>query len=164
MNVEFSPEAEKKFAEIVARYPQRDAALLPVLWLAQEEFGHLSPQVRKFVAQKLSVSPARVESVMSFYTLFTEKSAGRHHIQICRNLSCSLRRAPDLMECVEKELGIRPGERTADGQFSFSTVECLAACGGAPALAVNGEYHENMNLEKLRVLIENLRGQGGKDR
>lgn len=163
MSVQFSPKTEKRFEEIVARYPRRDAALLPILWLAQKEFEFLSPEVRAYVASKVGVSLARVESVISFYTLYYTKRMGTHHIQVCRNLSCCLRGGESLTETVREELGIGPGETTTDGKFSFSTVECLAACGGAPALQINGDYHEQMSPEKLRDLIGELK-ERGKDR
>ncbi len=157
MNTQFSKEAEKKFTEIVSRYPRKDAALLPVLWLAQEEFEYLSQEVRAYVSARLDVSPARVDGVISFYTLYKTKPMGQHHIQICRNISCSLRGCDQLMSATEKELKIKPGETTEDRKFSYSTVECIAACGGAPALQVNGEYYENVTVKSLKELFKKLR-------
>jgi NADH-quinone oxidoreductase E subunit len=157
MDIQFSSSAEKRFSEIVSRYPKADAALLPVLWLAQKEFDYLSPEVRAYVAEKVGVSLARVESVVSFYTLYHTRKMGKHHIQICRNLSCSLRDGEKLLSCIEGELNIKKGEVTKDGKFSFEAVECLAACGGAPALQVNGQYYENMNEKQLRDLIGKLK-------
>ena len=153
MSVHFSSKAEEEFKEIVSRYPLKDAALLPVLWLAQEEFDHLSQEVRAYVAEKLEISLARVESVVSFYTLYKTRPMGKHHIQICRNISCSLRGCDRLMGLVERTLGIKPGETTLDGRFSYSTVECIAACGGAPAIQINGDYYENVTEKGLTELI-----------
>jgi NADH-quinone oxidoreductase subunit E len=164
MTVHFSETAEKRFKEIVSRYPKKDAAMLPVLALAQEEFGALSREVSLLVAEKLGVSLARVESVISFYTLFTKKKMGKHHMEVCRNVSCKMRGSDELVSCLEKELGIKPGETTPDGEFSFTTVECLAACGGAPALRVDSDYYENATAADLKRLIGKLRGSGGEDR
>lgn len=160
MNVAFSPSNEKKVRTLIARYPRPDAALIPVLWLAQLEFGHLDQDVRKLVAKEVGVSEARVESVVSFYTMFHTEKLGKYHLQICRNLSCSLCGGDDLQKAAEEALGIRPGETTADGLFSYSLVECLAACGGAPALQVNFDYHEKVSPESLRKLIADLRNHG----
>ncbi|HLG19223.1 MAG TPA: NAD(P)H-dependent oxidoreductase subunit E [Bdellovibrionota bacterium] len=156
----FSSSAEEKFADIVSRYPKSDAALLPVLWLAQEEFDVLTPEVRAYVARKLHLSAARVESVVSFYTLYKTKPMGKHHIQICRNLSCSLRGCDRLMGWVVKNLGIKPSETTPDWEYSYSTVECLAACGGAPAIQIDGDYFENVTEQRLEELIGRLKDNG----
>ncbi len=160
MSPKFSEAAEKEFSAIVSRYPKAEAALLPVLWLAQREFGPLSREVREYVASRLALSPARVESVVSFYTMYSMSRPGKFHIQVCRNLSCTLRGCGKLMELVEGELGLKPGESSPDGLFTYSTVECLAACGGSPVLHVNETCHENVTGESLRKLIEDLRKHG----
>ncbi len=160
MSLAFSARAERELGAIFERYPRKDAALLPVLWLAQREFGHLSAEARDYVALKVGVSLARVESVISFYTLYRTRETGKHHFQICRNLSCVLRGAEKLMETAERVLELKPGETSPDGKFTYSTVECLAACGGAPAMQVNGLYHENVTPEKLEKMIAELKGSG----
>ncbi len=157
MTVAFSQAADKEFQAILKRYPQRGAALLPVLWLAQKELGPLSGEVRAYVAHRLDLPLARVEGVISFYTLYQTQPVGRYHIQVCRNLSCALRGCGELMQCLEEKLKIRPGEMTPDKMFSYSTVECLAACGGAPALMVNMDYYENMDRGSVETLLEKLR-------
>ncbi len=162
MSLGFSSENEKKLTALISRYPRSDAALIPVLWLAQQEFGHLNQEVRQLVAQKVGVSEARVESVVSFYTMFHTEKLGKYHLQICRNLSCSLCGGDELQKVVSSELGIQPGETTPDGLFSYSLVECLAACGGAPALQVNFDYYENVTTDGLKELISSLR-KNGKD-
>lgn len=164
MTVQFSPEAEKRFLEVVGRYPRKEAALLPILWLAQNEFGHLSPEVRSYVADRLELSLAAVESVVSFYTLYNTEPTAKHQIQICRNISCRLRGSEDLTNWMEKEMGLRPGEKTADGDLEYCTVECLAACGGAPAIRVNDDYYEKTDAKDLERVIKKVRGAGGKDR
>ncbi|MFH1017310.1 MAG: NAD(P)H-dependent oxidoreductase subunit E [Pseudomonadota bacterium] len=160
MSPKFSDAAEAEFSRIVSRYPKKEAALLSVLWLAQREFGALSREVREFVAGLLGLSAARVESVVSFYTMYSASPRGKFHVQVCRNLSCSLRGCETLMGLVEEQLGLRPGETSPDGLFAYSTVECLAACGGAPALHVNERCYENVTKDSLRKLIEDLRSHG----
>jgi NADH-quinone oxidoreductase E subunit len=163
MNLVFSASAEREFADVVARYPRREAALLPVLWLAQREFGRLGADERKFVAEKLGLSLARVESVVSFYTMYRTRPAGTYHIQVCRTLSCNLRGCERLFQTVEGEIGVKPGETTADGIFTYEQVECLGACGGAPVVRVNDDYHENLTPDEMKALIGKMRGDG-KDR
>ena len=153
----FSEATLAQYREILARYPQRRAALMPTLWLAQREFGWLSLPVMEYVAELLELPIAWVTSTASFYTMYWKEPKGRWHIQVCRNLSCALRGAIDIQHAIEARLGIRNGERTADGRFSFEEVECLASCGTAPCLQVNNEeYHENLDVPRALALIERL--------
>jgi NADH-quinone oxidoreductase E subunit len=156
MPVRFSPAAQAKFEEIVTRYPIRRAAIMPTLWLAQEEFGHLSEEVMEHVAELLGLSPAFVASVVSFYTMYYRHPMGRHHVQVCRNLSCTLRGAERITACLVKRLGIGVGETTADGKFSLSEVECLGSCGTAPMMQVNDDFCENLTIEQTLEIIDRL--------
>ena len=157
MSLEFSPETLKKFEETVARYPKKEAAKLPVLYLAQEEFGHLGPEAIEYVATLMEQTPARVHGVVSFYTMFNRKPIGRHHIQVCRTLSCALGGAEKMTAFIKQKLGIEIGQTTADGRFTLSEVECLASCGTAPMMQINDEYYENLNEDKVAVILENLK-------
>jgi NADH-quinone oxidoreductase subunit E len=146
-----------QYRAILARYPQRRAALLPTLWLAQREFGWLSLPVLEYVAELMELPLAWVTSAASFYTMYWKEPKGRWHIQLCRNLPCALRGARDIQRAVERRLGIRDGERTADGRFSLEEVECLASCGTAPVLQLNNaEYHENLTVEQTLALLDRL--------
>lgn len=156
MGVRFSPAAQAKFEQIVARYPVRRAAIMPTLWLAQEEFGYLSLEVMEYVAELLGLTPTFVASVASFYTMYYKRPMGRHHVQVCTNLSCTLRGAEHLVECLKKRLGIEVGETTADGKFSLSQVECLASCGTAPMMQINDDYWENLTPERALEIIDRL--------
>jgi NADH-quinone oxidoreductase subunit E len=156
VSVQFSPASQAKFETIVGRYPIRRAAIMPTLWLAQEEFGYLSLEVMEYVAGLLELSPAFVASVASFYTMYYKKPMGRHHVQVCRNLSCSLLGADRIVDCLRKRLGIEVGETTANGKFSLSEVECLASCGTAPMMQVNDDYWENLTPESTLELIDRL--------
>ena len=153
----FSEAALAEYREILARYPTRRAALMPALWLAQREFGWLSLPAMEYVAELMELPLAWVTSVASFYTMYWKEPRGRWHVQVCRNLSCALRGAEDLLRALETRLGIRDGQRTADGRFSLEEVECLASCGTAPCLQVNNEeYHENLDVPRALALIERL--------
>jgi NADH-quinone oxidoreductase subunit E len=157
MALEFSPEAYKKFEETVGRYPKKEAAMLPVLYLAQEEFGYLSPEAIEYVARLMGQSPAQVSGVVSFYTMLYMKPIGRYHIQVCRTLPCVLRGAERLTSFLEKALGIKVGQTTEDGRFSLSEVECLASCGTAPMMQINDDYHENLTDEKTAEILGSLK-------
>jgi NADH-quinone oxidoreductase E subunit len=157
MAVEFSPETLKKFEETVSRYPKKEAAMLPVLYLAQQEFGYLSPEAIDYVAKLMDQSPARVHGVVSFYTMYNMKPIGRHHIQVCRTLSCALGGAEKITEFIKKKLAIELGQTTADGRFTLSEVECLASCGTAPMMQINDDYYENLNEEKVTDILDSLK-------
>jgi len=157
MAVEFSPEALKKFEETVSRYPKREAAMLPVLYLAQAEFGHLSHEAIAYVAKLMDQPPARVHGVVSFYTMFNVRPVGRYHIQVCRTLSCALRGAEQMTGFIKKTLGIEVGQTTADGKFTLSEVECLASCGTAPMMQINDDYYENLTEEKVTEILTALK-------
>ena len=157
MALEFSLETYKQFEATVARYPKKEAAMLPVLYLAQREFGHLGPEAIEYVARLMEQSPARVHGVVSFYTMYNMKPIGRHHIQVCRTLSCALGGAERITRLIKKKLGIEPGQTTADGRFTLSEVECLASCGTAPMMQVNDEYYEGLTEEKVGEILDGFK-------
>ena len=153
----FSEATLAQYRELLTRYPQRRAALMPTLWLAQREFGWLSLPVMEYVAELMELPVAWVTSTASFYTMYWKEPKGRWHIQLCRNLPCALRGAREIQDAVEGRLCIRDGERTPDGRFSLEEVECLASCGTAPVLQLNNaEYHENLNVEQTLALLDRL--------
>jgi NADH-quinone oxidoreductase E subunit len=157
MALEFSPETLRKFEQTVARYPKKEAAMLPVLNLAQQEFGHLSPEAVEYVAKLMDQPPARVQGVVSFYTMYNTKPIGRHHIQVCRTLPCALRGAEKVTAFLAQKLGIKPGQTTAEGRFTLSEVECLASCGTAPMMQINDDYYENLTEEKVDEILHSLK-------
>ena len=150
----FNEESEKEFQVTVARYANKAAATLPVLWIAQRQFGWLPAEVLAYVAERLELPVARVEGVASFYTMFKLKPTGKYHIQICRNLSCAMFGAERTTERICKKLGVKLGGTTKDQLFTVEQVECLAACGIAPAVQVNEDFHGFMKGEKLDQLLE----------
>jgi NADH-quinone oxidoreductase E subunit len=157
MALEFSPETYKEFEATVARYPKKEAAILPVLYLAQQEFGYLGSEAIEYVARLMGQSPARVHGVVSFYTMLKTKPIGRHHIQVCRTLPCALRGAEQLTGFIKKTLGIEVGQTTDDGRFTLSEVECLASCGTAPMMQVNDDYYENLTDDKVTEILASLK-------
>jgi NADH-quinone oxidoreductase subunit E len=157
VSLAFSAKTREKFERLLGRYPDREAAILPTLHLAQREFGYLSEEAIVYVASLLGFTPAHIEGVATFYTMYNRKPVGKYHVQICRNLSCSLMGAEHLIERVSEKLGVRPGETTSDGKFTLSTVECLGSCGTAPVMQVNDDYHENLNEESIDAILDSLR-------
>jgi NADH-quinone oxidoreductase subunit E len=157
MALAFSAETLKKFEATVARYPKREAAMLPVLYLAQQEFGHLGPEAIAYIAKLMEQAPARVHGVVSFYTMFNTKPIGRHHIQVCRTLPCALGGAEKMIALLRQKLGIEPGQTTPDGRFTLTEVECLASCGSAPMMQINDDYYENLTEEKISGILDSLK-------
>ena len=157
MALEFSPETFKEFEATVARYPKKEAAMLPVLYLAQREFGHLSAEAIEYVAKIMDQPAARVRGVVSFYTMYNTTPIGRHHIQVCRTLPCALRGAEKVTAFLTQKLGIKPGQTTGDGRFTLSEVECLASCGTAPMMQINDDYYENLTEEKIEQILEGMK-------
>ena len=154
---EYSQENEAKFQGLLTRYPTRQAVVLPALWLAQDQNGYLSPEVMDYVAGRLEQSPVSIYAVVEFYTMFHTSPPGRHHIQLCRTLSCTMRGCDDLKDVVSAELGIEPGGRTQDGMFSFEMVECLGSCGGSPMMRMDHHYFENLTRDTLGRIIQACR-------
>ena len=157
MALEFSPDTLKKFEETVNRYPKKEAAMLPVLYLAQQEFGYLGEEAIAYVAKILEQPPARVHGVVSFYTMLNMKPIGRHHIQVCRTLPCALRGAEKITGFLTQKLGIELGQTTADRKFTLSEVECLASCGTAPMMQINDDYYESLTETKVTEILESLK-------
>ena len=159
--IEFSPTLIKKFNELVSRYPaeKQKSALLPILHLVQAEYGWLSSSVMDRVADYLEILPIEVYEVATFYTMYFTKPTGKFMLEVCRTGPCCLVGAERIMKHIEVKLGVREGEITSDGLFSWRGVECLAACGMAPVLQIGPEYtfYENLTEESVDQLIENLK-------
>lgn len=152
-----SEAARAKIERLAARYPNRDALLLPALWIAQEEFGWISEEAMRSVAEAVGVSPVRAYSVVTFYHMFHEHPPGRYNIQICHNLSCSLLGAEKLLAHLQQELGVGTNEPTPDGQFMIQRVECLGACEHAPVCQINDSFCFDLTPEKLDAKLKSLR-------
>jgi NADH-quinone oxidoreductase subunit E len=156
MSFSFSPQHETRFTQLKTRYPTLRALMLPSLWMAQHQEGWVSPDAITYIASRLAVSDAEVLSVASFYTMLQLKPIGKHHIQVCKTLSCMLGGAESLVEFLHTKLGIVPGETTKDGRFTLTQVECLGACGGAPCICIDETYHECVSKATLETLLKEL--------
>ena len=157
MAFKFSPENLDKVNEAIKRYPEKQAAVMPALWIAQEQNGWISNEVMHEVATILEISPEDVLGVVTFYTMYHQKPMGKFHLQVCTNVSCMLRGAYELYENVKKNLDIDNMQVTTDQKFSLEEVECMGSCGTAPMIAVNEDYYENLSVEKLNKLIKDLK-------
>jgi len=162
MAYQFSPKVEEKFQWLLTRYPKKDAVLLPLLHLVQDEVGYLTSEAISYVGSRLELSPARVKEVASFYTMFKLNDKGKYVIQVCHNISCYLRGSDDILKKIKEVLGVEEGQVTPDGMFSVERAECLASCGTAPMMQVNvWDYHENLTTGKVERIIRDLKAGKG---
>ena len=155
--IEFSQEAKRRYNAIVSHYPEKRAALIPVLHLAQREFGWISQEVADYVGELMDYPPSDVLSVATFYTLLHKKPAGKYHMEVCRNVSCWLMGAYRCVDEIKSLLRIDVGDMTEDGRFSLNLTECLGSCGTAPAMQVGDRYYENLTPQSLAEIIEKLK-------
>jgi len=155
--VEFSPAGKAEAEGLFLRYPVRRAALLPILWIAQREFGWISREAIEYVARLCELPPSQVYAVVSFYTMYNRSPKGKYHLQLCTNLSCQLRGSEHILDCLRRELGLELGQTTPDALFSLDEVECLGACEMAPMLQLNQEFVGPLTPESARALVERLR-------
>lgn len=153
----FSETALKEIQEIRGKYPNARAALLPAMYVAQREFGWLSPEAYAAVSELLGVPPAIARGVGTFYAMYKHKPTGRHIIQLCTNVSCMILGAERLVDLLKNTYGLEPGGTTADGRFSLVIMECIGACGTAPAMLVNDDFHENLTENNIREILEKYR-------
>jgi NADH-quinone oxidoreductase subunit E len=153
---EFPPEAIARIEKILSRYPTKQAALLPVLWVAQETWGWVSKEAAEEVARILDLAPAHVSGVLTFYTMYNLEPVGRNLLQFCTSISCHLAGAGRLLDHCRNRLGIELGGTTPDGRFTLVEVECIAGCDRAPSMMVNDTYHEPMDAAKLDSLLAGL--------
>jgi len=157
MTFALSPEKSPELDKILARYPNRMAACIPLLHLAQDDHGGwLSEEAIAWVAETLELSTSHVFGVASFYSLFNLEPVGKHQVWVCRTLSCALNGAEGILAHCEKKLGIHAGETTSDGKVTLWTAECLAACGYGPMMQVDKEYHENLSKDDVDVILDRL--------
>lgn len=155
-SIQFSPEELAKVEQLKGLYPSSKSAIMPVLWMAQKKWGWLSVGVMKHVAEVMDLPYSHVYGVASFYTMYFKKPMGRYHVQVCTNVSCMLRGGEAVYQHVSHKYGIGHNQRTPDGKFSLEEVECMGACGGAPMVAINEDYYENITIEELDRMLENL--------
>lgn len=146
---------EKHFS----KYPDKRSAVMPLLYIAQEEYGYVSPEGIIEVAELCEMDPTQVKSIAGFYTMYTEKPKGKYWLQVCTDLPCALRGADDFYAWLKEHLGVEDHGTTDDGLFTVEHVMCLAACDRAPMLQCNFHYQENLDQEKMKELIEKWRAE-----
>ena len=147
--------------QIFAKYPDRRSAVMPLLYLAQEEYGYITEGAYDEVAALIDVDPTQVRSIAGFYTMFREEPKGKYWLQVCTDMPCALRGADEFYAALLEELGIEDGGTSADGLFTVEQVMCLAACDKAPMLQCNFHYHEHLDMDTMRALIAQWRAEAG---
>ncbi|MBI5287214.1 MAG: NADH-quinone oxidoreductase subunit NuoE [Deltaproteobacteria bacterium] len=141
----------------IQRYPNSRSAAMAALRIAQEECEYVTEEAMREIAEMLDIPPVDVHEVVAFYTMYNKRPVGKYHIQVCRNISCSLLGAEHLKGYIEKMLNIKVGETTPDNMFTLSTVECLGSCGTSPVMQINEDYYENLTEERVEEVLKGLR-------
>jgi NADH-quinone oxidoreductase E subunit len=155
----YSPENEKKLDEYISHYPIKRSAILPALFIAQDEHGYVTDEDVKYLARRLDMRVNEVEEIVTFYSMYSREPVGRYKLQVCRTISCMLLGAPQITEHLCGKLGVEVGETTADGKFTVQEVECLGYCDLAPVLQVNFDYHEQITPERAGEIVDQLSRQ-----
>lgn len=153
---QFDAERDAMFERLVVRYPTRESMILPSLWLVQEQEGWVCQEAIAYIADRIGTFASKVYEAATFYTMYHLHPMGKNHICICRTLSCWLRGKQEIVDYLRTEIGIAPGQISEDGRYSLEEVECLGHCGTAPVVQVNGEFYENMDVDKLKSLLATL--------
>ncbi|MFO7866572.1 MAG: NADH-quinone oxidoreductase subunit NuoE [Candidatus Aminicenantes bacterium] len=157
MSARISHKTRDRIGRIIRQYPRKEAAMLPVLHAVQREVGRITEEDEQMIADILSLPPVRVKEVVTFYSMFHQKKIGRHHIQVCSNLSCFLKGGDNILDHLQAKLGIGPGETSEDGKFSLSLVECLGACEQAPCMMINDDYYGHLDPIKIDEILKDLK-------
>ncbi|MGK9477578.1 NADH-quinone oxidoreductase subunit NuoE [Melioribacter sp. OK-6-Me] len=157
MSFKFTEENLKRIENERKKYPESLAAVMPAIYIAQEQNGYITNEVMAEIADVLGIDKVEVLGVVTFYTMFHTKPVGKYHIQVCTNVSCMLRGGYEIWEHIKSKLGIDNMEVTPDGKFSIEEVECMGACGYAPMIAINEDYYENLTKEKVEEILNSLK-------
>jgi len=153
----FSRSIEKEFQELIQKYPSKRSALIPALYIVQRELGYVTSEGIEYVGNLIGMTPAQVMEVATFYTMLYLKPVGKNVLWVCHNLSCNLCGSEEIIDHLQKKLGITAGETTPDGTFTLFRQECLASCDTAPVMQVNDDYEENLTLKRVDEIIDKLR-------
>lgn len=151
---------KSEIESILSRYPVKRSALLPLLYLAQEEQGYITEAAMTEIARILKLTPPQVYETVTFYTMLNLKPVGKFHIQVCKSLMCALVGSDEVLAWLRAKLGVGPGETTPDRMFTVSAVECLAACGTGPMMQINDDYYERLTEQKVDRILADLRRDG----
>jgi NADH-quinone oxidoreductase subunit E len=146
-----------KIESLATKFPEKNSALLPSLHLIQDEFGWIPAETVKQLAKILDTTPNKIYGILTFYTMFNTQPVGKYHVQVCRNVSCSLLGAKNIIELLTEKLKIKPGETTKDNKITLSLVECLGSCGTAPVMMINDKYYENLDEKKVDNILKSLK-------
>ncbi|MGA7719779.1 MAG: NADH-quinone oxidoreductase subunit NuoE [Ignavibacteriaceae bacterium] len=157
MGFKFTEENNKRIEEAIIKYPHKNAAVMPVLYIAQEQDGWISQDVIKEVASVLEMTAEEVLGIVTFYSMYHTKPAGKYHLQVCTNVSCMLRGATEIYQHIKDKLKIENDGITEDSKFSLEEVECMGSCGTAPMIAINEDFFENLNVQKVDEILESLK-------
>jgi NADH-quinone oxidoreductase E subunit len=157
-----SEQAKQRMRDLAARYPVARSAIMPALYIAQQEEGYITQEALQAVAEAIGLTVDDVKSVATFYTMYYQQQPGKKVIKVCTSISCFLRGCDAVVDHFEKRLGIKRGETSSDGNYTFMTTECLASCGTAPVLQVNDEFVENVTLEMVDALVDEWEKELGK--
>lgn len=152
----YSEASEKKIDELLTHYPVKRSAVIPALFIAQEEHGYVTDDDVKYLARRLDMRVNEVEEVVTFYSMFSRRPIGRYKLQVCRTISCQVNGAGEIAEHLCQKLGTKLGATTADGKFTVMEVECLGYCDLAPVLQVNFDYYEEVTRESVDEIIGKL--------
>ena len=156
MSLKLSPESMTCVKEVMAHYPNKQAALLPILHIVQEEKGYVPEELEADVAEIVEVPVVKVREVLLFYTLFNRLPVGKYHVQLCRTISCTLCGHRDILKHVQEKFGIEAGQTTPDGKYTLNVVECLAACETAPMIQINEKYYGNLSTQRIDEILTGL--------
>jgi NADH-quinone oxidoreductase subunit E len=158
--MQFSPEFEARFAEMLGHYPTKRSVLVPTLLYAQDELGYLTDEAIHEIGQRLELSDLEVRNVITYYSMLRTKPAGKYNVQVCTNICCLVRGGEEMLEHVREKLGVHVQKGvTADGVFSVEEVECIGACSWAPAMQVNYDFHEKLTEEKIDGILAEYAGR-----
>ena len=156
MSLKLSSQSLKRVKEVMTHYPNKQAALLPILHIVQEEKGYVPEEMEADIAETVEVPVVKVREVITFYTLFNRQPVGKYHIQMCRTISCTLCGHRELLKYIKEKLGIGAGQTSPDGKYTLNVVECLAACEMAPAMQINEKYYGNLSMERIDEILSSL--------
>ncbi len=156
MGLKLSNQSMKRIKEVMTHYPNKQAALLPILHIVQEEKGYIPEELEADIAEMVEVPVVKVHEVLLFYTLFNRQPVGKYHVQMCRTISCTLCGQRDMLKYVKEKLGIEVGQTSPDGKFTLNVVECLAACETAPVMQINDKYYGNLTPQQIDEILARL--------
>ena len=154
-----SDKAESRVEQLKGMYPEKRSAVMPALYIAQDELGHVTDEAIAWVADRIGIAPVQVMEVATFYTMYYKKPVGKYHFQVCRTLSCAINGSKQIAEALKNRFHILPNEISTDGMWSYEEVECLGSCGTAPMCQINDCFFENLTPEKVEDIVKKIEAE-----